>query len=552
MSKHRHSRDRGTHDSHSNREVEPLLATSWGQSGVWKQGTPQADGEPTYPGCTTIASAQILYYYQYKNHASSDVCYRLDHDVTGADVEDGVLCLYFDSDDIQYDWDSMARSELDSLDAIHSANRFIYHVGVTLNAQFGGGEGSSATGRQIENAFRDQWGFIKRRDGGLRSKSVKVILKDEFFRNDDDFAEHLRMELDAGRPVMYMAQLTGGDVGHAFVIDGYRGDDEFHVNWGWGGTGNGYYDLTMTDPSGRSWTRNALIYQYLEPLQDYSLSITPRDTQHMESTYSWNGNGSLISYTSGDATGYGLTIDEAAIHPDSPNLPAVFFQWEIDQKDGTKLKIDVDGLDKATITYGFWSDRSQDITYEDVDLPYIIDPAKDGFPASDQEYYVIAVRFDTRPESITSVIAEITSEESDRRYRPSTGVGFEVDGASWQGNGSLISYSSGSKTGYGLDRDESLLATSSSAPPVVYFQWEVDGSDGKKLTLTAGDRQADITYGVWNDRSADVTHTDVSLPYVLDPGADGLSTADGEYYVIRMNFKDSPAEAQPVEAFVTD
>ena len=31
--------------------------------------------------------------------------------------------------------------------------------------------------------------------------------------------------------------------GHAYVIDGYDAFDRVHVNWGWGGFGDGYFDL---------------------------------------------------------------------------------------------------------------------------------------------------------------------------------------------------------------------------------------------------------------------------------------------------------------------
>ena len=158
--------------------VGPLLKTTWGQAGVWQQYTPMKDGAPTYPGCTTIASAQLLYYYRYQNFARHHVCYTLEHDVTGNDVEDSTLCIPFETDRITYDWDTFAWSEEESASSIQAAASFIYHVGVTLNAQFGGGDGSSATGRQIENAFRYQWGFKKRRDQALRSRAVKIILKD--------------------------------------------------------------------------------------------------------------------------------------------------------------------------------------------------------------------------------------------------------------------------------------------------------------------------------------------------------------------------------------
>jgi len=525
--------------------VAPLLDTEWGQSGVWQQSTPLIDGEPTYPGCTTIAGAQILYYYQYQNHASYDICYDLDTVVSGEDVSDGTtLCVDFDSDDIQFDWDAMAINDSASDAALLTTSDFIYHVGVTLNAQFGGGEGSSATARQIENAFRYQWGFEKKREDNARAKSVTIVSKDEFFENDDDFASHLRMELREGRPVMYMAQQVDADTGHAFVIDGYDAvSGLFHVNWGWGGAGNGYYDLTLTDPSGRSWSRNALIYQYLEPVQDYANELQETGIPQ----YSWNGNGSLISYSSGTNTGYGLTIDEAAIHPSSIENPVVFFQWELDQRDGTRLKIDAQTRDTATITFGVWNDRSSDVTYADVSLPFVLDPALANLSIHDQQYYVVAVRFDARPESSESVIAEVTTEAGTEAEMIRSDQ-FLVDGGTWNGNGSLIDFSSGSLQGYGLQIDEGYVSSDSLDAPRVFFQWEIDNSSGDKLEISADGQVVDVTYGLWNDRSSDITHEGVSLPYTIDPAADGMSAADGEYYVIKVSFSQAPTGGVAVVA----
>lgn len=37
---------------------------------------------------------------------------------------------------------------------------------------------------------------------------------------------------------------NGPGGGHAWVVDGYDSNDLFHMNWGWGGTDNGWYDLS--------------------------------------------------------------------------------------------------------------------------------------------------------------------------------------------------------------------------------------------------------------------------------------------------------------------
>ena len=159
---------------------------------------------------------------------------------------------------------------------------------------------------------------------------------------------------------------------------------------------------------------------------------------------------------------------------------------------------------------------------------------------------MIAVAFDSKPLESTSVVAEITSESaSQARALPATS--FLVDGASWNGNGSIISYSSGEEKGYGLNIDEALVS-SDLERPVVYFQWEIDSRDGQQLQLSGPDFPVDIRYGLWNNRQNDVVHSQVRLPFTIDPRESGMSVADGEYYVIQMMFTEGAGRDTVVEA----
>ena len=55
-------------------------------------------------------------------------------------------------------------------------------------------------------------------------------------------------ELSAGRPILYTG-VDPGAGGHAFVFDGIDADGKIHVNWGWDGTGNGFYDIADLNPT---------------------------------------------------------------------------------------------------------------------------------------------------------------------------------------------------------------------------------------------------------------------------------------------------------------
>lgn len=51
-------------------------------------------------------------------------------------------------------------------------------------------------------------------------------------------------ELVNNRPIFYNG-FTLSISGHAFVCDGADGNGFYHINWGWSGYFNGYFDITL-------------------------------------------------------------------------------------------------------------------------------------------------------------------------------------------------------------------------------------------------------------------------------------------------------------------
>ena len=76
------------------------------------------------------------------------------------------------------------------------------------------------------------------------SKNVRGLGRDNY--STAQWETLVYEELKAKRPVPY----SGGSVseGHQFIVDGYRGDGLFHMNWGWGYLGS-YSVLSVADPS---------------------------------------------------------------------------------------------------------------------------------------------------------------------------------------------------------------------------------------------------------------------------------------------------------------
>ena len=63
---------------------------------------------------------------------------------------------------------------------------------------------------------------------------------------------------------------------------------------------------------------------------------------------------------------------------------------------------------------------------------------------------------------------------------------------------------------------------------------------------------ATIVYGPYYTRDRDVKYKNVSLPFVINPGKDNFSTADGEWYVVGVLFDSKPSTSSAVYANTTD
>ena len=77
------------------------------------------------------------------------------------------------------------------------------------------------------------------------SYSDKILLVVRASYPVDEWFSIIKNEIDANRVVIYSATGTVG--GHAMVCDGYDTDGcKLHMNWGWGGSANGYYTFDLS------------------------------------------------------------------------------------------------------------------------------------------------------------------------------------------------------------------------------------------------------------------------------------------------------------------
>ncbi len=118
---------------------------------------------------------------------------------------------------------------------------FMYDLGTAFKMQYGYTSGSSAYTQVALAALMEHFGY---------SRQAIVCNRDSY--SDEKWVGMLRDELASIGPIMYGGQ--GSDGGHQFVLDGCTEDDYFHVNWGWGGHGNGYFRISAMKYDGHSFS----------------------------------------------------------------------------------------------------------------------------------------------------------------------------------------------------------------------------------------------------------------------------------------------------------
>ena len=139
---------------------------------------------------------------------------------------------------------------------------------------------------------------------------AQTYLRDAYTVNA--FRELIKSELDNARPVLFGGQGTVG--GHEYVVDGYDSNDFLHINWGWGGASDGFYDMELMNPPSLGIGGGAGGFT-----EDQSIVTVQKDETMRGST----GQKSFNIYTMGE---YGV----------NPQVDAA--------KKGDRIRIDVNNL----------------------------------------------------------------------------------------------------------------------------------------------------------------------------------------------------------------
>lgn len=204
--------------------ISPLLGDiEWNQSYPWDQYCPS--GTPV--GCVATAMAQVVRYWKYPDQCRGSHTWEWDG-----------TTHHVDFDSVAYNWDLMFGSynRWATQAQMDEVARLSYHCGVSINMMWAP-EGSGTYTQFVPSALKEHFGYNDR---------AQCVPRNCY--THDEWEDLLIDELLAGRPVIFSG--SNDESGHAFVIDGLDIRGYFHVNWGWGGYYNGYFDICILNPTG--------------------------------------------------------------------------------------------------------------------------------------------------------------------------------------------------------------------------------------------------------------------------------------------------------------
>ena len=237
--------------------VEPLIGNvAWNQDAPYNNHCPidPNTNQRSVTGCMATAVAQVMYHHKYPKKGTGTYSYWC-----------GWENLSVDFSKATYDWDHMLPSYKNGYTQQESdaVAKLMYHVGVACNMWYG----SSASGAGMGMGMQ---ALVRHFD---YDAAIRVLMKD--YMDEEAVMDEIVVELQGSRPV-FIEALTKNDEGHAFVCDGIQADGYIHINWGWGGYGNGYFALSAMNPTNQgiggasddgAFTKQVTLYTGIQPNQ---------------------------------------------------------------------------------------------------------------------------------------------------------------------------------------------------------------------------------------------------------------------------------------------
>ncbi|MDY6436298.1 MAG: thiol protease/hemagglutinin PrtT [Bacteroidales bacterium] len=253
------------------REDDYLVETKWNQNYPYNYCCPvDADGPGghVYAGCVATAAAQLMRYWCHPLQGTGSHTYTPEDN-----PQYGPLTVNFGA--TTYDWENMpntisASSPTAQLEAVGT---LIYHCGVAVDMNYRPSSSGAVT-TKLCTVAPQYFSYTTAMANHKREDYSK-----------EEYLQLLYDAIDMNWPMVH----RGG--GHAYVIDGYDDAGLVHINWGWSGSSDAYFDI-----DGHNYTDGQSVIYNFVPAAIYSatantptnLTVTVADNNELQATVAWN------------------------------------------------------------------------------------------------------------------------------------------------------------------------------------------------------------------------------------------------------------------------
>lgn len=205
--------------------IAPLITTHWDQTSPFNNLAPykindNGDTVRCVTGCVATAMAQVMNFHKYPDATIAEI--------PGYTLRSSGFVIDTIPAGTTIDWDNMADNydNNPTAEQCDAVAKLMYLCGVSVHMSYGLSSSSASTST---TPFYKYFGY-GRQARFCEKKNYSSLAWFNLIYN----------ELAEGYPIYS----NGGS--HAYVIDGYDGDNMFHFNWGWGPGSDGYYLLSAT------------------------------------------------------------------------------------------------------------------------------------------------------------------------------------------------------------------------------------------------------------------------------------------------------------------
>lgn len=234
-------------------EATHLVQSQWNQSYPYNLQTPLLGGEHCVTGCVATAMAQIMYYWKYPEHGTGSYEYYW---IRG----EKTLSANFEE---AFDWTNMRNTypsgETFTQESVDAVSHLMSQCGVSVDMAYY--TSSSASITTMMSALYTYFGY----------SPVSMCSYDLSSVGNTEWMNIIKSEIDNKRPIVYSSNH------HAFICDGYDANDYLHINFGWGGHNDGFYQFMGTSAYLNKTSQTivcGIMPNYMDPARDEDMVVT--------------------------------------------------------------------------------------------------------------------------------------------------------------------------------------------------------------------------------------------------------------------------------------